>query len=76
MPAEQGVGDEGDQDAEDDVELEHARQAPAMLGRRDLGDVERRGHGGDADAQAADEAGDHEGVDVRSRAPDQTAETK
>ena len=52
-PGEQRIRQEGDNDAKDDVKLEHAGEASAMGGRRDLGDVEGRGDRGDADADAA-----------------------
>ena len=52
---QQRVGDESDQNAEDDVELKHAGQAPAVLGRRNFRNVKRSRDGGDADAQASNE---------------------
>ena len=47
-----------------DVELKQRRQPPAAGGGRDLRDVQRRRDRRDADAQPADEAGDHERIDV------------
>src|ERR1039458_4330039 len=62
---EQGVREEGDDNAKDDVELEHAGEPPAMLRRRDFGDVERGNDGGNADAKAPDHARDDERIDIR-----------
>jgi hypothetical protein len=53
---QQIIREKGDDNAKDDVELEQPRQPSAISGRRDLGNVERRSHGGDADAEAANEA--------------------
>ena len=71
MPGQERSSRGRRRDAEHDVELEHARQPPAIGRRRDLRDVERRRDGGDADAQAADEPRRDEGVDIpwRSRSP-------
>ena len=52
-----GVGQE---DTEDDVELDEADQASAHAGGRDLCGVDGRHHGGQAHADAAEEAEDHE----------------
>ena len=52
-----GVGQE---DTEDDIELDEADQASAHTRRRDLGGVDGRHHGGQAHADAAEEAEDHE----------------
>ena len=52
MPASSALDRKAIDDAEDDVELEHARQPPAIGGRRDLRDVERRGDRRNADAQS------------------------
>src|ERR1700684_788824 len=53
---EQGVRDESDQDAKNNVELKHASESSPVLRWRDLRDVKGSRHGGDANAQAADEA--------------------
>ena len=52
------------QDADDDVDLEGADHAAAPLGGGELCDVDRAEDRGAADADAADEAGDHEDVPV------------
>ena len=52
---EHRVRRERHEDAEHDVELEHAGEPAAVRRRRDLGDVERRRDGRDADPEAADE---------------------
>jgi len=62
---QQCIGEEGDQDAEHNIKLEHARQLAAILRRGDFGDIQRRRHGRDPDAETADKAGHHEGVDFR-----------
>ena len=64
-----GVGDEvvderGGRDAADDRDLVDRYQAPAQMGRRDLGDIHRRRDGRDADAHAADEAEEDEEANV------------
>jgi hypothetical protein len=61
---EPGVGEECDQDAEDNVELEHAGETSTLLGRRNLRDVERRNDGRDPDAEPTDESRDDERIDV------------
>ncbi len=53
---QQVVGQIGQQNSRDHVELEEAHQPPAPLGRRNLGDVHGPQNGGAADAQPADEA--------------------
>ena len=58
------VGKIGNQDTEDDVELIHRHQASAFFGRRDFGNIGRRGNSRCADAQAADEAEEGEGIRV------------
>ena len=52
-----GVGQE---DTEDDIELDQADQAPAHAGGGDFGGVNGSDHGGQADADAAEEAEQHE----------------
>ena len=52
----QRIAHEREQDAEHDVELEQAREPAAPIGRRDLGNVNRREHRRRADREAADEA--------------------
>ena len=63
-PAQPRIGGERDHDAEDDVELKHPGQFAALRRGRDLRDVKRRRHRGDADPDAADEARGDEGVNV------------
>jgi hypothetical protein len=63
--AEKVVRQKGHEDAKDDVELKHACEAPATIRRRNLGDVERRGHGGNAHAETADKACDDERPNLR-----------
>ena len=53
-----------DQDAADNGDLVDGHQASAQVGRGDFGDIHRRGHGGDADADAAQPAEQDEGPDV------------
>jgi len=48
--------------SDDDVELEERAKSAPAVGRRDLRDVDRRGNGRNADADAADEAGRHQGM--------------
>ena len=60
MPASMRVGSEGNEDAKNDVELEHAREPSAIGRRRDLRDVQRRRDSGDADANPADHAREDE----------------
>ena len=50
----------GEKDSEDDVELEKADEAAAPLRGRNFGDVHRAQDGRTADAEAADEAKNHE----------------
>jgi len=54
------VGHEGAGQAGDDHDLLHGRQAPADVRGGDFRDVDRAQHAGRADAQAADQAEDHE----------------
>ncbi len=67
-PRQQRVRNKCDQNSENDVELEHAGKAAAMLGRRDLRDVHGSDHGRDADAQPADHARHDEHGDVGCQA--------
>ena len=62
---QEGVGNEGQQNAEHDVELEQPGQQAAFVCGGDFGDVQRGGHRRDANAQAANESGDHEGINIR-----------
>jgi len=62
---QQGVRRERDHDAEHDVELKHGGESPALRGRRDLRDVERRRHGAHPYADATDEPRHDEGAHVR-----------
>ena len=72
---QQRIRQERDQNTKDDVELEHAREQPATIGRRDLGDVHRRRDRRGADAKATDRACENERVHVtRERRPDGTDE--
>ena len=57
---EQGVREQRGEDAERDRELLQRAQPTTDLLRRDLGDVRRGDHRGDADAEAADDAPDDE----------------
>ena len=59
-PGDHRIGKEGDDDAENNVELEHARQPPAIGRRRNLGNVKRSGDRRDANAESADKAGGDE----------------
>ena len=58
--ADDRVGGVGQEDTEDDVELDQADQASAHAGGGDFGGVDGSDHGGQADADAAQEAEDHE----------------
>ena len=72
-PAQQPVGHISDEDAEDDVELKHARQASPIFGRGNFRDVKRRRHCGDADAQSPDGPRQAEGSQIRRQSgPDGT----
>lgn len=66
--AEEIVGDEGDDDAEHDVELEKDDEATGAVRRGDLGDEERGGDGGDTDANAAEKAREAERPEIPSQA--------
>jgi hypothetical protein len=57
---EQRVGEQGREDAERDRELLQGAETAAARGGYDLRDVGGRDDGGDADAEAADHAPDHE----------------
>ena len=61
-----GVGEQREEDARDDAELEERAEAPAPFRRCELRDVDRADHRRGADAQAADEAGGEE-LDERAR---------
>ena len=58
--ADDRVGGVGQEDTEDDVELDQADQASAHAGGGDFGGVNGSDHGGQADADAAQEAEHHE----------------
>ena len=62
------VGEVGEQDSDDDVDLEEADQAAAPFSRGELGDVDRAEDGGAADAEAADEAEAEQGRPVPGEA--------
>src|SRR5579883_2739217 len=64
LEADQIVGEVGDQDAADDIELEHADQTPAVRGRGDFGDVHGPDDGRGADGEAAENAGREHQVPV------------
>ena len=73
---EEVVDEQRDEDAGDDRELLQRAQPAADARRRDLGDVGRRDHRGDADAEAADDA-DRRSASRRCRpepVPDRTDE--
>ena len=57
---EHGVGQQGDEDADDNGQLLEGAQAPAHARRGDLGDVGRGDDGGRPHSQAADDAPDDE----------------
>ena len=59
--SDDGVGEVGEQDANDDVDLEHADEATAPLGGGELRDVDGAEDGGAADAEAAQKAEGKEG---------------
>ena len=67
-PRQQRIRNKCDQNSENDVELEHAGKAAAMLGRRDLRDVHGSDNGGDADAQPTDHPRQDEHGDVGCQA--------
>ena len=58
------VREERDQDAEHNVELEHAGETSALLGGRDLRDIQRSDDGRDPDPEPADESRDDERLDI------------
>src|SRR5712672_305564 len=62
---QQGVGQIGDQNAEYNVELEHARQAAAVPGWGNLRYVQRCRDSGDANAHSADHAREYEALNIR-----------
>ena len=66
-PGDYRIGKVSDDDAENDVELEHAGQPPAISGRGDLGNVKRGRDRRDSDAQTAHEAGGDEHADPVSK---------
>ncbi len=55
-----GVGEIGEKDADDDVDLEEADETAAPLGGGELGDVDGAEDGGAADAEASEEAEEEE----------------
>ena len=59
-----GVGEIGEEDSDDDVDLEEADETSAPLGGGELGDVDGAEDGGAADAEAAEEAKEDESVPV------------
>lgn len=61
---EEVVRDEGDEDAEDDIELKHPGEPTPFLGGSDFRDEEGGRNGGDADAQTTNESRDHERVNI------------
>ena len=63
-PGQERVGQVGDEDAKDDVELKQAGQKSPAPGRRDFGDVKRGRDGGGANAQTADGARDDEKINI------------
>jgi len=68
---EQRVGHKSDQDAENNVELEHAGKPSSVFRRRDLRDVQRSRHSRNADAQAANHTRDDERGNIgRQTRPD------
>lgn len=62
-PVEGEANQVGDKDADRHRELEEADQAAAALRRCDLGDVDGRGGGGEADRHADHDAGRHQHLD-------------
>ena len=65
---EERVGEQGGEDAERDRELLQRAETAAHVRRHDLRDVGGRDDGGDADAEAADHAPDHEVDDAEGEA--------
>ena len=61
------------QDTEDDIELDQAHQASAHTGGGDFSSVDRCNHRGQADADAAEEAEQHEEGDRERRRGDKFA---
>ena len=73
----QRIGHESDQDAENNVELEHSGESSTVFGRRNFRDVKRGYYGGDADAQTADDTRGDEQRDIcRQAGPDCTDKVK
>ena len=69
QPGDEVIHEIDDKDAPDDGDLVDRDQAAAQMRRGDFGDVHGRGHGGDADADAAEPAEQDEGPDVPRAAP-------
>ncbi len=55
-----GVGEIGEEDSDDDVDLEESDESPAPPGGGELGDVDGAEDGGAADPESSDEAEEEE----------------
>ena len=73
--SQQGIGHISDQNSKNNVELEHPGESPAILRRSNFRDVQGSDDGGNADAQAADDARNNKDRNI-GRQPDPTAPAK
>ena len=73
VPGEEIADEIGDQDADGDGELVEGDQGAAAAGRRRLGQIERRQHGGDTDAHAHQQSPDKQCRHLRRQSGDERA---